>query len=112
MFGWVRRTFGRTASKTAGKEVTQEVGQKAGKNVAQQTSADVGESSAVKTGLMGAGAVGLLLYPEEIAGKIGSTVGAGLGGVGKGVTSELFDSPVMLGVGLLMVGGIFYVVFK
>ena len=70
MYGWLRKTFGRKATKTAGKEVSQEVAQE----------------------------VGIL--------------GAGLGGVGKGVTSELFDSPLMLGVGLLMVGGIFYVVFK
>jgi hypothetical protein len=44
--------------------------------------------------------------------KAGSILGAGVAGATKGVTSELFDSPLMLGVGLLMVGGIFYVVFK
>lgn len=112
MYGWLRRTFGKKTARTAGQEVTEVVGEKAGKNVAQETSTEVGESSAVKTGLIGTGAVALVLFPEEIAAKIGSTVGAGLGGVGKGVTSELFDSPLMLGVGLLMVGGIFYVVFK
>ncbi len=108
MFGWVRRTFGRTASKTAGKEVTEEVGQKAGKNVAQQTSTDVGESSALRTLAPVAAVGGIALFHDEILEEIGG----GIGSFGKGVTSELFDSPLMLGVGLLMVGGIFYVVFK
>ncbi len=108
MFGWVRKTFGRTASKTAGREVTEEVGEQAGKNVAQQTSTEVGESSAIKSGLIGAGAVGALVYHDEIL----EQVGGGIGSFGKGVSSELFDSPLMLGVGLLMVGGIFYAIFK
>ena len=112
MYGWLRRTFGRKATKTAGREVSQEIGEKAGKSISQETGEEVGESSAIKSGLIGAGVVGALVYPEEIASKIGSTVGAGLGGVGKGVVNTVFDSPVMVGVGLLMVGGIFYAIFK
>ena len=103
MYGWLRKTFGRKATKTAGKEVSQEVAQEVGEATTKSTTRRVGEVAVVG---------GVLLYPEEIAAKAGGILGAGLGGVGKGVTSELFDSPLMLGVGLLMVGGIFYVVFK
>jgi hypothetical protein len=111
MFGWVRRTFGRTASKTAGKEVTQEVGQKAGKGVAQQTSAEVGESSTLRKIAPLAAVGGVIVWGDDVAEGIGKGIGSGIAGVGS-VVGSVFDSPVMLGVGLLMVGGIFYVVFK
>jgi hypothetical protein len=103
MYGWLRKTFGRKATKTAGKEVSQEVAGEVGEATTKSTTRRVGEVAVVG---------GVLLYPEEIVAKAGSILGAGLGGLGKGATQTLFDSPVMVGVGLLMVGGIFYVVFK
>ncbi len=103
MYGWLRKTFGRKASKTAGKEVSQEVAQEVGKSTTKNTARRVGEVAVVG---------GVLLYPEEIVAKGGSIIGAGVGGLGKGVTKTVFDSPVMVGVGLLMVGGIFYAIFK
>ena len=114
MFGWVRRTFGRTASKTAGREVTQEVGQQATKNVAQQTSAEVGESSTLRQIAPLAAVGGVIVWGDDVAEGIGKgigSIGSGIAGVGN-VVGSVFDSPVMVGVGLLMAGGIFYVVFK
>ena len=95
MYGWLRKTFGRKATKTAGKEVSQEVGEATTKSTARR----IAPVAAVG---------GVVLFHDEILEEIGE----GLGSLGKGVTKTVFDSPVMVGVGLLMVGGIFYTIFK
>jgi uncharacterized protein (DUF697 family) len=99
MYGWLRRTFGRKATKTAGREVSQEVSQEVGEATTKSTVRRIAPVAAVG---------GVVLFHDEIAEGIGS----GIASLGKGAVNTVFDSPVMVGVGLLMVGGIFYAIFK
>ena len=97
MYGWLRRTFGKKTATTAEKQLSQEI--------AQETAEGAAKKGTIRkiAPYAGVGIVGHL-YGDDII--------AGIGDTGAEIGKTIFGSKLMVGVGLLMVGGIFYVVFK
>tara|TARA_R110000751_G_scaffold272652_2_gene372859 strand:- start:166 stop:486 length:321 start_codon:yes stop_codon:yes gene_type:complete len=106
MYRWLRKTFGKKTATKAEKELSKDIAQETAQSAAKGTMADeVAEKSTIRkiAPYAGAGVVGYA-YKDEIAQTIVSPLTY--------VADSVLESPVMVGVGLLIVGGIFYVAFK